>query len=241
MHPTVLSKVLLFLVLGSGSCFASEERVTTARANTTAAIHALYKKAGVAYPPRKMLLRAFKEDKLIEVWAGDGKSPLALVTTYPVCAQSGRVGPKRREGDAQVPEGVYALDRFNPQSNFHLSLGLNYPNDSDRRRSKAKRLGGDIFIHGNCVTIGCLPIQDGPMEELYVMTVDARSAGAKPIVVHVFPARMTAENLARLQPLVTPETTALWKELTLVQEAFDATHVIPKVRIGEAGEYVVVK
>lgn len=242
-----LAKGCFAVVVGaavfSGVCLAAQDRVTAARRNHEQDARALFRKAGVAYPAKKLLLRAFKADRVIELWAGDGTGPLSLVTTYKVCALSGDVGPKRVEGDGQIPEGIYAIDRFNPQSSYHLSLGLNYPNESDRKRSTAKRLGGDIFIHGECVTIGCLPIENGPIEELFVIALDARDAGAKPIPVHVFPARMTTENLEKLGARVKGDAAllTLWKELKEVQDAFDATHQVPRVKIGRSGEYLLMK
>lgn len=78
--------------------------------------------------------------------------------TYKICAKSGHLGPKRRQGDRQVPEGFYHINHFNPNSNYHLSLMINYPNASDKIKSQAPNPGGNICIHGSCVTIGCLPM-----------------------------------------------------------------------------------
>ena len=90
------------------------------------------------------------------------------LTTYRICARSGSLGPKRRQGDRQIPEGFYHINHFNPNSNYHLSLMINYPNASDRLKSKAARLGGNICIHGNCVTVGCLPMTDDKIKEIYI-------------------------------------------------------------------------
>jgi murein L,D-transpeptidase YafK len=97
------------------------------------------------------------------------------IKTYTVCATSGLIGPKRMQGDLQIPEGFYYIDRFNPYSNFYLSLGINYPNTSDRILGDKNNLGGDIFIHGDCVTIGCLPITDSEIKELYIFCVEAKT------------------------------------------------------------------
>src|SRR5690606_11025729 len=96
-----------------------------------------------------------------------------LVKTYPVCSSSGLPGPKRKKGDRQTPEGFYHIDRFNPQSAFHLSLGINYPNSSDKILGHSDP-GGDIFIHGSCVTIGCVPLTDDLIKEVYVLAVEAK-------------------------------------------------------------------
>lgn len=105
------------------------------------------------------------------------KDLFRLIKDYQICSLSGELGPKRQQGDLQVPEGFYWIDRFNPASNFYLSLGINYPNQFDRILGKSGELGGDIFIHGGCVTIGCIPITDDKIKELYLIAVEAKSNG----------------------------------------------------------------
>ena len=103
----------------------------------------------------ELLLLAFKEEKELQLFVKKkSESSFRWFKTYEVCASSGELGPKAKQGDGQVPEGFYHIDRFNPASSFYLSLGLNYPNSADKRRNPGGNLGGDIFIHGNCVTIG---------------------------------------------------------------------------------------
>ena len=145
---------------------ARSARVVAARAEKTETVRALFAAALVPYPPARLFLRAFKREQVLELWAGPKTGSLTLVKTFPVCARSGTLGPKRRLGDLQVPEGAYRIDRFNATSNFYLSLGVDYPNASDRILGTPGRLGGDIFIHGDCVTIGCLPITDDLIKEL---------------------------------------------------------------------------
>ena len=100
-----------------------------------------------------LFIRAFKEDKLLEVWIKDKNAEqFQLFRTYDICSSSGKLGPKRRRGDLQIPEGFYHINIFNPSSSFYLSLGINYPNSSDRILSEYTNLGGEIFIHGSCVT-----------------------------------------------------------------------------------------
>jgi len=101
----------------------------------------------------QILFIAYKANKKLEVYVGNSKQQMSLFKTYNVCAQSGDIGPKNQSGDNQTPEGYYYINRFNPASNFHLSLGLNYPNQADKIRSNAIDLGGDIFIHGNCLSM----------------------------------------------------------------------------------------
>lgn len=193
----------------------------------------LFASARVVYPPRRLFLRAFKKEQELEVWAGGADGPLALVVRYPVCALSGGLGPKRALGDGQIPEGVYVLDRFNTTSNFYLSLGVDYPNAADRALGVRGRLGGDIFIHGSCVTIGCLPITDALIKELYLMALDTRVAGQKNIPVHIFPLRMGDVGMTELQGLARDDARlwAFWQNLAPVYAAFERDHVPPRVKI----------
>jgi len=142
-----------------------------------------------------ILITAFKTEKQLEVYAKKNtETTYQLIATYNICASSGELGPKCRQGDGQVPEGFYHIDRFNPSSSFHLSLGVNYPNQADRKRSNAKDLGGDIFIHGSCVTIGCLPMTNDKIKEIYLYAVYAKNNEQQNIPVYIFPFRMTNIN-----------------------------------------------
>lgn len=149
-----------------------------------------FKDKGLEWPAKYIYIRSFKYDSQLEVWVkGEKEQPFKLFKTYKVCAMAGTLGPKRMEGDYQVPEGFYYINEFNPRSVYHLSLGLNYPNASDRFLSDAIQPGGDIYIHGSCVTTGCIPITDGQIEELYVLASNAKALGQDFIPVHIFPIR----------------------------------------------------
>src|SRR5687767_1247133 len=140
------------------------------------------------WPARYIYIRSFKYDSQIEVWVKqDISDKFALFKTYRVCAMAGSLGPKRMQGDYQVPEGFYYINEFNPKSNYHLSLGLNYPNISDRILGDSLQPGGDIYIHGKCVTTGCIPIMDQQIEELYILAAHAKTQGQDFIPVHIFP------------------------------------------------------
>jgi murein L,D-transpeptidase YafK len=153
------------------------------------------KQNGLTSDSAHILIVAFKAEKQLELYAKK-KTELTYkkVSVYDICSSSGELGPKRQEGDGQVPEGFYHINRFNPFSNFYLSLGINYPNQSDRKKSKSQKLGGDIFIHGSCVTIGCLPMTDDKIKEIYLYAVYARNNGQTNIPVYIFPFRMTEGN-----------------------------------------------
>jgi murein L,D-transpeptidase YafK len=113
------------------------------------------KSKGFEWPIQFVYLRSFKMEKELEVWVkNDEAESFKLYKTYNVCAGSGTFGPKRREGDKQIPEGFYYINEWKPNSNYHMALGLNYPNPSDLILSDQMKPGGDIYIHGNCVTIG---------------------------------------------------------------------------------------
>ena len=128
--------------------------------------------AGVAYPPRAVALVAIKDENVLELHAREAKGGWRIVHRYPVLAASGALGPKLREGDLQVPEGHYRVTFLNPNSLFHVSLRLDYPNAFDRARGvedKRTDLGGDIMIHGSSVSTGCLAMGDDVAEELFTL------------------------------------------------------------------------
>ena len=134
-----------------------------------------FEKAGVPYPPAQVVLAGFKEERRLEVYAGAPDRPLRFVRACPILAASGEAGPKLREGDGQVPEGIYAIESLNPNSRFHLSLRINYPNTFDREQALKDgrtRLGGDIMIHGSSVSVGCLAMGDEVAEDLFVLAAD---------------------------------------------------------------------
>ena len=235
---------LLFAAVAAAPNVPAPEpsRVAQARHDKGTAVQQLFADARVAYPPREVLLRSFKSEGRLELWAGNGSSALALIKSYPVCASSGSLGPKRREGDLQVPEGFYDVDALNPWSSFHLALHVDYPNAADRIRSQGvRRLGGAIMVHGNCVTIGCIPIEDDPIKEVYLIVHDARARGAR-IPIHIFPRRLHDEALAELLKTNAPaDTKALWRELAAGSAAFEGTKRIPRLTIDRDGRYRVTK
>ena len=131
--------------------------------------------AGVSYPPGKLIFVGLKRERLFEVWASGQTGLPKLILTYPIVGASGTLGPKLREGDCQVPEGLYRIESLNPNSMFHLSLRVNYPNEFDRdqaRRDNRTNLGGDIMIHGGTASIGCLAMGDQAAEDLFVLAAE---------------------------------------------------------------------
>jgi hypothetical protein len=133
-----------------------------------------FQRAALRYPPRAVTLVAFKEERELELWASDGGS-FRDVARYAIRAASGGPGPKLREGDLQVPEGVYRITLLNPNSSYHLSMRVDYPNAYDRGKARLdgrRRLGGDIYVHGRAVSIGCLAMGDEAIEELFVLAAE---------------------------------------------------------------------
>lgn len=151
---------------------------------------------GIKTDKLHIAILAFKAEKRLDVFAKSAeKGSYRKVASYKICADPGKPGPKRKQGDCRVPEGFYHIDRFNPSSNYHLSLGINYPNASDKIKSGSDNPGGDIFIHGSCVTIGCLPMTDDKIKEIYLYAVYARNSGQARIPVYIFPFEMTGEKM----------------------------------------------
>lgn len=172
--PAVAAVLALLVVSTAASPATIASRVAAYGAAARARMAAGFARAGVAYPPRAVTLVGLKRERVLEVYAGSSAAQV-LVASYPILAASGGAGPKLREGDGQVPEGLYRIESLNPNSTFHLSLRVNYPSALDRRRAAADRrtrLGGDIMIHGNAVSIGCLAMGDAVAEELFVLAVD---------------------------------------------------------------------
>lgn len=209
-------RLLVLLTLVATSAFA-KDKVNEVRARRTADVKAMLEKVGLTYPVDEVYLRGFKKERVLELWAGKPGKPLVLVKSYPFCAASGDLGPKRKEGDLQVPEGLYEVPSFNPYSDYHLSMKVSYPNASDALRSDAKRPGGLIYLHGSCASIGCIAIEDEPIEEVYLITIDAKK---RPIRFDIFPTRLDPEGLASLKESPFAD---FWKELAPAYMSFEQT------------------
>ena len=179
-----------------------------------------------------LFLRAFKTEEILEVWIKNkNASKYQLLIAYPFCKNSGSLGPKRVEGDGQIPEGFYRISNFNPKSNFLLSLKVNYPNDSDRILSDPIRPGNDIYLHGGCQTIGCIPITNDKIQELYLLAVEAHEAG-KSILIHIFPTKHF-QNVLMEGNL----NFSFWKNLEEGFDFFEKNKELPKVEVLENGKY----
>ncbi|WP_064196428.1 MULTISPECIES: murein L,D-transpeptidase family protein [Emticicia] len=188
-----------------------------------------------------LFLRAFKKEQKLEVWAKNkSDDTFTLLKTYEFCATTGVLGPKRRSGDRQIPEGFYEVDLFNPQSQYLLSFRINYPNKSDLVFADKLNPGDNIFIHGHCVTIGCIPIGDENIQELYLIAAKAKSAGGK-INVHIFPTIMNEQNYKAINNEFGTDASllAFWSWLKPGFDAFENSKKLPLVSIEESGKYIV--
>lgn len=186
-----------------------------------------------------IFIRSFKFEEDLEVWAKNrSEASYRLVATYKYCSNVGDLGPKRKEGDKQIPEGIYSMSKFNPQSSFFLSLKVDYPNASDTILSDQQTPGGMIFIHGGCNTIGCISITDEWIKELYVFCVEARDKGQEEIPIHIFPTRLTDENFRLLtRQYEGPELHSFWRQLKTGYDFFEKSRMLPRMEVNSKGEY----
>ncbi|MEO5344881.1 MAG: L,D-transpeptidase family protein [Magnetococcus sp. YQC-9] len=178
-----------------------------------------FKLAGLPYPSSRLALLGFKKERRLELWGADASGPMKFIKSYPFTAFSGELGPKRRQGDKQIPEGIYRITFLNPNSNYHLSMKLDYPNEFDRAMADSERrgqLGGDIFIHGDSESVGCIALGDRAIEELFVLTA---WAGMENVQVIVAPYDLRRDKEIRPQNRI-PWTRELYANLQNSLAAF---------------------
>lgn len=243
--------VIVLILLGAGKIFAQQSfldnqkmfpKVGEAYREKEELLKKEFEKKGLTYPAKYMFIRSFKLDSEMEIWVKNNASDtFRLFKSYRVCTLSGKMGPKRKEGDRQVPEGFYYINDFNPNSNYHLSLGINYPNFSDRILSDSKNPGGEIYIHGNCITVGCIPLTDEFIDEVYIMAVNAKNAGQDFIPVHVFPVKFGnsgSMNYLGTFTLTDGSSKQFWTELRNAYDYFEKHHRLPVVLVDDKGKYI---
>lgn len=241
-------RVLTGAVAGlvAGEARGDIPRLAKIRRRAQPRVEAKFKAVGLAYPPKRLYLRAFKREGVFEMWAANGDEPMVLVASYPICAASGVLGPKRRQGDEQVPEGLYQIHRYNAWSGYHMSLRVNYPNASDRVRGNRWNLGGAIMVHGDCVTIGCIPIQNQPIEEVFLATLDASRKAREKVPIHIFPTRMDDAGMAYLKNVASTSPNGsdllqVWQELQPFFQYFEEHRQVPGHEINrKTGVYTLI-
>jgi len=241
--------IIIFLgVLMTGSKLQADfladqmkyQRVRTAISEKEAVVKEKLNSENIKFNELEIIITVFKQEKLLEIYAKN-KSDIEYkkVVSYEICQSSGELGPKRKEGDGQVPEGFYFIEKFNPVSNFYLSLGINYPNESDRKIGTG-RLGGDIFIHGNCVTIGCVPMTDEIIKEIYLYALYAKNNGQERIKAYFFPFRMSDENMAKYKEEYKADISLInfWENLNAGYDMFVKNKRELKFSVDNKGRYI---
>ncbi len=219
----------------------SFNRVSQSWARYNDTLHNAFERKRINYPAHEIYLRFFKAANEAELWArNDDTGKFTLIKSYRMCALSGSLGPKRWEGDRMVPEGFYFIDDFNPKSDFYLSLLLNYPNYSDLVKGDKSKPGGDIYIHGGCVTVGCLPMTDPVIMELYTLCLSAKLAGQLYIPVHIYPIRFDRRGLDFLGREYGSDTTKqrFWVNLKGEYDYFEKNKRLTPVMYTPDGRYV---
>jgi len=176
-------------------------------------------------PEAPVYIRVFKEESELEVWKARPNGRYALVKTFPICNWGGTLGPKQSLGDSMSPEGFYGVTpgALKPDSKYHLAFNIGYPNALDRSLG---RTGNFIMVHGNCVSVGCFAMTDSLIEEVYAFVRDALAGGEETIPVHVFPFRMTVENMKAHADNTARDT---WAPLKEAYDDFAASREPPRI------------
>src|SRR5689334_21957918 len=176
-----------------------------------------------------ILARIFKEEAEMEIWKKNRDGDYALLKTYPICKWSGDLGPKKKEGDRQAPEGFYAITpgQMNPNSNYYLAFNTGFPNTYDRAMGYT---GSQLMVHGDCSSRGCYAMTDEQIQEIYALARESFFGGQKAFQLQAYPFRMTAMNMAKHR---NNPNFAFWKMLKEGYDHFNASHQEPKVAVCE--------
>jgi len=174
-----------------------------------------------------VLLRIFKAESELEVWKAKDDGRFYLFKTYPICSYSGGLGPKVNQGDRQAPEGFYLVsqEQMNPNSKYHLSFNIGFPNAYDRAYG---RTGQDIMVHGDCTSAGCYAMTDGVVEEIFILAYQALQGGQQAFQIQAYPFRMTAANMTAHKD---SEWYDFWKNLKEGYDYFEISHLPPKIAV----------
>jgi murein L,D-transpeptidase YafK len=226
--PGLSAAVLLALLL-AGPAAAAPAGFKKHEAPLPAATLALMKNAGTA-PASPLLIRIYKKEAELEVWKRGAAGRFVRLKTFPICRWSGALGPKRREGDRQAPEGFYAVTPglMNPNSAHYLSFDTGFPNAYDRAQGAT---GSALMVHGTCSSAGCYAMTDEGIAEIYALLREAFAGGQRAVQLQAYPFRMTPENLVRhrLDPNI-----AFWRQLKEGSDRFEATGEEPLVTVRAA-------
>ena len=246
MKKIILFTFAVFNILSSVSfcgTFLDDQkrynRVRTAIKEKDTIVKSNIKNNNIKLEELNILIIAYKEEGILDIYAKNkSDETYKKINSYKIVQKSGVLGPKRMEGDLQVPEGFYYIDRFNPASSYYLSLGINYPNESDKKKSNASRLGGDIFIHGANVTIGCMPMTDDKIKEIYLYAVYAKDNGQNKIPVYIFPFQMTDRNFDYYKKYYDESLINFWLNIKKGYDIFQTTKKELNIKVDSKGNYV---
>jgi len=174
-----------------------------------------------------ILMRIFKAESELEVWKQKEDGHYYHFKTYPICAYSGGLGPKLKQGDRQAPEGFYLIDKdlMNPKSKYHLAFNIGFPNAYDRALN---RTGSNLMVHGDCTSSGCYAMTDAVVEEIFILALEALSSGQENFQLHAFPFRMTAANLAAHRE---NDWYKFWTNLKEGYDYFETTRLEPSLAV----------
>jgi len=174
-------------------------------------------------PAAPMVIRIFKETSELEVWKQTANGGFKHFKTYEICAWSGTLGPKVKEGDRQSPEGFYTITPglMNPNSNYYLAFNTGFPNKFDRAYG---RTGSDLMVHGDCSSRGCYSMTDESIAEIYALARETFKGGNGSFQLQIFPFRMTVANLARHAD---NPNMSFWKDIKEGYERFEMTKTPP--------------
>ena len=185
-----------------------------------------------------IFLRVFKQEEMMEVWVQKPDGKYVKFNEFKIYAMSGTLGPKRQQGDCQVPEGYYYINDFNPVSNYHLSLGVSYPNESDQILSTAPHKGGDIYIHGGHASAGCMAMSNYYIEDIYICAVKAKTNGQLRIPVQIFPFKMNQANMETYSRFAQfSKNIKLWNSIAQGYQLFEKTNRLADVYVDAQGYY----
>jgi murein L,D-transpeptidase YafK len=214
------------------------KRVKDAYAEKWAGLEADLKTKNIDPSKMEVFIRIFKYEKELELWVKNkADTKFTFFKKIAICASSGELGPKRKEGDYQVPEGMYTVSAFNPNSSYYLAMQVSYPNKSDQILKTGTRSGGEIMIHGNCVTIGCIPLQDDPVKDAYILCVEAKNNKNTPRV-EIYPCRMTDEKVKQLKEKFSKEKNDFWDGISPAYSYFEKNKTPLGYTINTKGAYV---
>jgi murein L,D-transpeptidase YafK len=222
----------LVLVIGLGLAACEENRPRgAARHNIPipADVQALMSVKGMN-KSSPVLIRSFKKESELEIWKMASNGQYALLKSYPMCRWSGQLGPKKREGDRQAPEGFYDITpaSMNPNSSFYLSFNMGFPNAFDRTHG---RTGAHLMVHGACSSAGCYSMSDDQIAEIYAIVREAHNGGQRAVQMQAMPFRMSAENLAKHRY---DANMPFWRNLKEGSDMFEVARVEPKVSVCQA-------